>query len=198
MLPESDEALMALYQQGGAEALDTLVRRHANTLLGYLVRLTGDRHLAEDLFQETFVRVHMKAATFREGRVFKRWLFAIATHLSMDVFRRRRRQARAILPPLRDEAPERAAAVPDSAPDPAAQAARADTRREVARALETLPPRQRTTLVLAFFEGLSYPEVARTMGCSVGTVKTQVSRALTALARVLPEARREALEGGAS
>lgn len=197
-MPESDEALMAMYQRGGTEALDVLVRRHANALLGYLVRLTGDRHHAEDLFQETFVRVHVKASTFQTGLSFKRWLFAIATNLSMDFFRRRKRQPLLLSPDGGAEDPERMAqAVPDTAPDPAAQAVSAESKKRVVQALDSLPPRQRATLVLAYFEDLSYAEVARAMGCSVGTVKTQVSRALTTLARILPDARREALEGGA-
>jgi RNA polymerase sigma factor (sigma-70 family) len=66
----------------------------------------------------------------------------------------------------------------------------------VRRAVDVLPPRQRATLVLAYFEGQSYSEVAKTLGCSVGTVKTQMSRALRSLARVLPDPAMAAMEGG--
>ena len=63
----------------------------------------------------------------------------------------------------------------------------AERKRRVHAAVADLPPRQRATLVLAYFEGLSYPQVAEVMDCSVGTVKTQMSRALQTLARTLPE-----------
>jgi RNA polymerase sigma-70 factor (ECF subfamily) len=197
MTPDSDEALMAMYQQGQAEVLEELVRRYAGALLGYLARLTSDRQHAEDLFQETFMRVHTKAATFKPEQSFKRWLFAIATNLSMDFFRRRgRRPEAAFSDPA--ESDRLVTSLPDSRPDPSAEAERADARRQVVEALDQLPPRQRSTLVLAYFEGLSYGEVARVMGCSVGTVKTQVSRALQTLIRILPEAAPQGGKGGGS
>ena len=185
----SDEELMDLHRQGDTCAFESLVRRYADPLLGFLVRTTNDRAAAEDLFQETFLRVHQKAGSFRPGARFKSWLYAIAAHLAVD---RHRRRARA--PTLSLDAGEEDRLIdhlPDSAPGPAQAADAADQRAQVRAAVETLSPRQRTTLELAYFEGLSYPEVAAAMGCTVGTVKTQVSRALHILARCLPDPRNE-------
>ena len=185
----SDEELMDLHRQGDTCAFEVLVRRYADPLLGFLVRTTSDRAAAEDLFQETFVRVHQKAATFRPGARFKSWLYAIAAHLAVD---RHRRQARA--PTLSLDAGEEERLMdhlPDPAPGPAQAADAADQRARVRAAVDHLSPRQRTTLELAYFQGLSYPEVAAAMGCTVGTVKTQVSRALHILARCLPDPRNE-------
>lgn len=184
-----DEELMQAYQRGESSALETLVRRHADPLLGFLVRMTNDRAAAEDLFQETFLRVHRKADTFQPGRRFKSWLYAIAAHLAID---RGRRLGRA--PTLSLDAGEEdrlADHLPDPAPGPDAQAAAADRHRAVRAALDHLSPRQRATLQLAYFEGLSYPEVAAALSCTVGTVKTQVSRALHTLARLLPDPQRD-------
>lgn len=83
----NDEMLMTAYQQGDQTALAGLVRRYADSLLGYLTRLCMQRQQAEDVFQETFLRIHRKAGSFRAGSRFKPWLYAIATHLAIDNLR---------------------------------------------------------------------------------------------------------------
>ncbi len=197
-MEQTDEALMTAYVQGDATALAVLVRRYADQLLGYLTRMVASRQQAEDVFQETFLRVHRKAASFTAGRRFKPWLFAIATHLAIDALRRRRRTPVTVSldAPAADEQPL-AARLPDPSPDPAADAIRNEQRAQVRRALDALPPRQRAALVLAYFEGLSYSEAAQSLGCSVGTVKTQMSRAFRTLARILPDAPLRTAQGGA-
>jgi RNA polymerase sigma-70 factor (ECF subfamily) len=193
----TDEALMQAHQHGDAAALAELVRRYANPLLGYLTRMNRDPQQAEDLFQETFLRVHTRAATFQPARRFKPWLYAIATHLSLDLLRRRERRPRLLsLDAEPAEGLPLAEQVADPGPDPSEAAARNDLRGRIRAAVETLPPRQRATLVLAYFEGLSYPETARTLGCTTGTVKKQMSRALHRLARLLPEAAPRPAEEG--
>ncbi len=183
----TDEVLMMAYQHGETAALETLVRRYADPLLGYLTRMTSSRQSAEDVFQETFLRVHRKASSFRTSGRFKPWLYSIATHLAVDALRRR--EPTVSLEEKRDERNSLAERLPDPGRSPADAAALADQQTRVREAIATLPPRQRATLVLTYFEGQSYPEAAATLGCSVGTVKTQMSRALRALARRLPEAR---------
>lgn len=182
--PEKDEVLMAQFQQGDSGALETLVRRYADPLLGFLVRMTSDRAAAEDLFQETFLRVHLKAKSFTPSRRFKSWLYAIAAHLAID---RRRQIVRAPSVSLEENEERLMNLLPDQRPTPADDAIISERKIRVRHAVDTLPARQRATLVLAYFEGLSYSEVAAAMGCSVGTVKTQVSRALHTLSRILPE-----------
>lgn len=185
---ESDEALLALHRQGRPGAFEALVRRHADGLLGYLVRMVADRGRAEDLFQETFVRVHRKADTFKTDQRFKTWLYAIATHAAIDD---RRRAGRAPLTISLDGAPDEdssplADRLPDDVPHPSEKLTADERRTRIRAVLDELPPRQRATVHLAFLEGLTYPQVAQALGCSVGTVKTQVSRALATLARRLP------------
>lgn len=184
---ESDESLMARHRRGEAGAFEALMCRHANGLLGFLVRMMRDRPRAEDLFQETFLRVYTKADTFKPGQRFKAWLYAIASHAAIDALRR---DARA--PDLFsfDAETEDAAALSErlhvESPHPAEILSADERRIRVRAAVETLPPRQRATVALAYFEGLTYPEVADALGCTVGTVKTQVSRAMHTLARILP------------
>ncbi|OHB67675.1 MAG: hypothetical protein A2Y76_12960 [Planctomycetes bacterium RBG_13_60_9] len=186
----SDESLIAAHLTGDPTAFRELVRRYGDGVLGYLFRMTGSRDQAEDLFQETFKRVHEKAQTFRGGS-FKSWLFTIAARVSIDNARRRKRTATVSLSQAIDcdeENPSPLAnAVVDCGPDPAEEAVRQEQKEQVLRAIESLPVRQRATLVLAYYQHLSYQEVADTMGCSIGAVKTQMSRALAKLARKLPD-----------
>ncbi len=195
----TDEALMQAHQQGDPEALATLVRRYAQPLMGYLVRLNRNPQQAEDLFQETFLRVHSRSRTFRSGRRFKPWLYAIATNLSLDQLRRQQRTPY-VLPLDAEPVSGRPLAeqLADPAPNPAEDTVRNELRARVRDAVETLPPRQRATLMLAYFEGFSYSEAARALGCTVGTVKQQMARALRTLARRLPEAAPTPIEGAPS
>lgn len=187
----TDENLMAAHLRGDPAAFRQLVERYADGVLRYLIHMIGNRDQAEDLFQETFKKVHEKAHTFR-GPVFKSWLFTIATRATIDHVRRRKRSAMLSLDQDSD-CDERAgsslaeAIADQDAPDPADELVREERKQQVRLAIEGLPVKQRATLVLAYYQQLSYPEVADVMGCSLGTVKTQMSRALATLARKLPE-----------
>jgi RNA polymerase sigma-70 factor (ECF subfamily) len=153
--------------------------------------MTGSIEQAEDLFQETFKRVYEKADTFR-GTRFKSWLFAIATNVAIDSMRRSKRLQVVSLNQKVDcdeqEGQELGAvAVADESYEPSEEVVRAEQKEQVRQALDMLPARQRATLVLAYYQQLSYPEVAQVLGCSVGTVKTQMYRALKSLAQRLPD-----------
>ena len=89
-MENTDKSLIEAHCKGDPMAFSELVRRYGDSILGYLMRMSGNHHQAEDLFQETFKRVHEKAHTFR-GSQFKGWLFTIATNVAIDNLRRRRR-----------------------------------------------------------------------------------------------------------
>ena len=187
----TDKSLLDAHIKGDTTAFAELVRRYGDSLLGYLTKMTGSREQAEDLFQETFKRVHEKADTFRGSRI-KSWLFAIATNVAIDGMRRRSRLQVVSLNQKLDCADgscEELGAVTVSwnSPDPSQEAVRVEQKEQVRQAIELLPARQRATLVLAYYQQLSYAEVAKVMDCSVGTVKTQMYRALRTLAQRLPD-----------
>jgi RNA polymerase sigma-70 factor (ECF subfamily) len=187
----TDESLIVAHLRGDKAAFRELVRRYADSVLGYLFRMTGNRDQAEDLFQETFKKVHEKAHTFRGPRL-KSWLFTIATRVALDAFRRRKHTPTISLDRANDCGPDdgsslAAATIDPNATDPADDMVREEQAQQVRDAVDALPPRQRATLVLAYFQQLTYPEVAQVLDCSVGTVKTQMSRALARLARQLPD-----------
>jgi len=187
----TDKSLIEAHITGDTTAFAELVRRYGDSLLGYLTRMTGSKEQAEDLFQETFKRVHEKADTFRGTRL-KNWLFTIATNVAIDGSRRRSRLQVVSLNQKLDCNYEKgeelgAVAVADSTNDPSQKAIMVEQKEQVRQALELLPARQRATIVLAYYQQLSYAEVAHVMGCSIGTVKTQMYRALRALAQRLPD-----------
>jgi len=179
--------LIHAWKGGDGDAFGLLVELYADRLLGYLIRLTGSRDYAEDLFQETFMRAYENSRSFKQGAAFKPWLFQIASRLTIDSWRKAKRRPNTVS--LMDENGS-VCATPSSSEDaPDVAMGRQDAKLRVRKAVDKLPPRQRAALVLAYFEGLSYPEIAVTLGCSVGTIKTQMSRAMKRLASLLPDMR---------
>jgi len=187
----TDKSLIDAHLQGDQEAFGELVRRYGDSLLGYLTKICRNREQAKDLFQETFRKVHEKAHTLRSSQ-FKSWLYTIATRVAMDGLRKQKRVRMISLNQQvdcdGDNCPELGAVmVADECDDPSQEAAKAEQKELVRRAVESLPDRQRVTLVLAYYQGLSYREVATALDCSIGTVKTQMFRALRTLAQRLPD-----------
>jgi len=141
-------------------------------------RLTGDRHDAEDLTQEVFVRVFRSLESYTPG-TFEGWLHRITTNLFLDGARRKQR--------IRFDAlgEERAARLPSSAPSPDQAYADRSFDADVEAALATLPPDFRAAVVLCDVEGLSYEEIAEVTGARLGTVRSRISRGRAMLRRAL-------------
>ncbi len=169
-----DDELMARTAAGEEAAFRLLVDRWERDVLAFLVHMTGSRDDAEDLAQETFVRVFRQAGSYRaEGR-FRSWLLRIAGNLARSRHRRRR-----ILKwlPLDLERHNVAAATPPADRGLEAEQEAAAVRAAIAR----LPERQRQALVLHRFQGLRYVEVAEAMGTSLAGVESLIQRALAGL-----------------
>lgn len=175
----SDEFLMGQAADGKREHLETLVRRYASPLLTYLERMVGNRHQAEELFQEVFLAVWLKRRTYRFPRRFRSWLFAIATNRCRQAFR----QVRSVEAAALNEA---AAAAPRApGPTPAEAAVATETASLVAAAVAQLPPQQRTVVVLRTWNGLSYAEIAESMGRSEATVRSHMHHGLAGIRKYL-------------
>jgi RNA polymerase sigma-70 factor (ECF subfamily) len=190
-MERTDKSLIETHCKGNPTAFTELVGRYGGIVLGYLIKMCGNREQAEDFFQETFKRVHEKAHTFR-GTQLKPWLLTIATHIAINGLRKNRRLKVVSLDQKMDcingDCEESGTvAILDNSRNPLDEVANAEQRQQVQQAIGFLPARQRATLVLAYFQQLTYPEVAAVLGCSVGTVKTQMYRALRTLAQKLPE-----------
>lgn len=172
----SDEELYARVQAGDGGALETLVQRYHGPLLAYLWRYTDDRHLAEDLVQDTFVRL----MTYRGGppRRFRPWAYTVAVNLARDYFRtpaHRRERAGAFHGVSEDEMSLRPVAAGSAIDDLMELDAE---RRQVALALQALSPRHREVLMLRFYHDLSLKEIAEITGAALGTVKSRLFHAL--------------------
>jgi RNA polymerase sigma-70 factor (ECF subfamily) len=190
-MENTDKSLIEAHLQGNPMAFSKLVRRYGDSLLGYLTRISMNRQQAEDLFQETFRCMHEKAHTLR-GPQFKSWLYTIATRMAMDGFQRCNRMRAVSLSQKLDCEGENcqelgAVTVAKSCRDPSEEAIKAEQKEVIRQALKSLPTRQRVTLVLAYYQGLSYREIAEVMSCSIGTVKRQMYKALRTLAHRLPD-----------
>jgi RNA polymerase sigma-70 factor (ECF subfamily) len=179
----SDEALAYGVQQGHTDDLRALVERYHGPLLGYLYRLTGgDGVLAEDLVQETFLRVLRSIEQYRHPRAFKPWLYAIATNLGRDHYKRlATRQTVAITEAVLNQPDQRTSAAPE------AVALAHDEAIWVNAALADLPDHQREVVVLRYYQELALTEIAEALNIPVGTVKSRLSLGLQRLRSRLME-----------
>ena len=196
-MKQSDEALMAAHLNGDSTAFEELVRRHGGSLLGYLTRMSGNRDRAEDFFQETFKRVYQKGHTFRTDGRFKPWLFMIATNVAISGIRKTNRRPKVVSLNVNSQCSGEGCSqtqtmpITDTSNEPSREAIKGEQKELVAKAVESLPARQKAALIMSYYKGLTYKEVANALGCSVGTIKTQMFRALRKLSVEL-----DAIRGG--
>ena len=178
-LPVADEPAGPAVEQGWvAPSWDEIVRTHADRVYRLAYRLSGNRADAEDLTQETFVRVFRSLADYTPG-TFEGWLHRITTNLFLDLVRRRQKIR---FDALADDASERLAS---SEPGPERAYEQNNLDPEVQRALDTLPADFRAAVVLCDLEGLTYEEIALTLGVKVGTVRSRIHRGRVLLREAL-------------
>ncbi len=171
---------------------DEVVREHSARVYRLAYRLTGDPHEAEDLTQDVFVRVFRSLDSYRPG-TFEGWLHRITTNLFLDRVRRRQRlRFDALTEELAARLPLRSTG---SDPEQVYEMRHLDS--DIQAALSALPPQFRAAVVLADIEGLSYEEVAQTLGVKMGTVRSRIHRG-RALLRQSLEHRRPTPRGRAS
>jgi RNA polymerase sigma-70 factor (ECF subfamily) len=170
-----DEELMALFQKGDASAFSSLVRKHKDGLTNFVLRFVGERDDADDVVQETFVRVFRKKHSFTPGAMFSTWLYTIAANLSRTRLRRLALRRFIRIGSGGEEEPV------FDLPDESAktdQAAEESFREErIQKALNTLPVRLREAVVLRDIQELSYEEISAITGSAMGTVKSRINRA---------------------
>lgn len=152
---------------------DELVRQHADRVYRLAYRLSGNQHDAEDLTQETFIRVFRSVQNYQPG-TFEGWLHRITTNLFLDMVRRRARMRMEALPEDYDR-------VPADEPNPEQIYHDARLGPDLQAALASLPPEFRAAVVLCDIEGLSYEEIGATLGVKLGTVRSRIHRGRQAL-----------------
>jgi RNA polymerase sigma-70 factor, ECF subfamily len=181
----SDEDLLSRFRRGQREVFGTLVRRYQRELYGYLRRYLGDPHLADDVFQTTFVQVFAKAAQYEPGRPVRPWLYAIATNQAIDALRRAGRHPAVSLEQTETEADGERRGLIDlleaREADPFDNVDAAETRELVRACIGRLPDFLRQVLLMAYYQGLKYQEIADALDIPLGTVKSRLHAALVKL-----------------
>ena len=166
------------------ELLTDLVQRCQQRLVRYLLYLTGRREYAEDLAQETWIRMLQRGSQYNGRQPFDPWLFAIARNLAIDYLRKKRKAVQtASLPNDRDAV----LLLPSSGPSPFEAAARSQDAMRLAGRLQILAPLYREALLLRFQEDMSLTEIAQVVGAPVTTVSSRIYRGLATLRSAFEE-----------
>jgi len=182
----SDEDLLIRFRRGQREAFGQLVRRYERELYGYLRRYLGDAHLADDVFQNTFVQLFVKSNQYESGRPVRPWLYTIATNQAIDALRRNGRHQAVSLDQYREESYEGDVqslleTLEGRGPGPLELAHGQERRERIRASVDRLPDFLRQVLILAYYQGLKYREIADIVGIPVGTVKSRLHAALVKL-----------------
>ena len=182
----TDEQLLDDYVHGDRPAFAELIGRYRHQLLHFLIRFLGSRSAAEDVFQETFVQIHLSAETFDTTRRFKPWLFTIAANKARDFHRKHSREPTVSLSaPMNreDEGRPYVDLLEAGLPGPDAPILDAERSRLVKSAVDAMPAHLREILLLSYFQRLSYNQIADTLHIPLGTVKSRLHTAVAAFAK---------------
>ena len=188
---ETDEELLLEYRRtGDPKPFSQLVSRYEHMLFAYLHRFLGNATLAEDIFQLTFLQVHLKCNGFEKGRRVRPWLYKIATNQAIDAVRRNRRRQhlRLDIGYRRDKVrqPTILETLADDEPTPVTRLEQNETTQWVRRAVDGLPEHLRGPVVLVYFQGLKYREAAAVLSVPVGTLKSRMHSALEKMKEFSP------------
>jgi RNA polymerase sigma-70 factor, ECF subfamily len=182
------EQLVAGSRRGDTFAFDQLVRLYKDKVCAFVARRLSDPVEAEDIVQEAFVKAYRHLPSFRGASSFQTWLHCIAGNLALDTLRQRRRRGShcSLDAPLEvdDGALEYEPAAPSNC-EPDQDLETAELQREMHRAIRELPPKLRAVVVLYDLQGLNYQQIATTLGCPLGTVKSRMFNARGQLKRNL-------------
>lgn len=188
----SDESLLAAYMEGDRSAFRELMGRYADELLHFLTRFLGSRAAAEDVFQETFLQIHLSADTFDPERRFKPWLFTIAANKARDHHRKNNRRTHVSLSAPVGEQGESESFVDllqADLPSPDMPILDAERSRLVKQVMDAMPPHLREILLLSYFQRLSYNQIADSLEIPLGTVKSRLHAAVAHFAGAWKAAR---------
>ena len=171
---DTDRSIFERIQQGHRDALSALLDRYWASLVGYAAGITGDRDVAQDVAQETFVQIWVKRLDWESTGTPRAYLFRIARNLALNA-----RRDRALRQSRHEGAADELLGL--SPPTPADDLEADSLLREIQAAIAELPERRREAFLLARFPGLTHREIAETMGISLQTVSNQMSAALAQL-----------------
>ncbi|MDX1584379.1 MAG: RNA polymerase sigma factor [Thermoanaerobaculia bacterium] len=179
-----DEELMLAYADGDVQAFDILVKRHERALFNFILRSTGRRDIAEELLQETFVRIIKSAPKYQKTAKFTTWAYTIARNLCIDRARKwKKRKEYSLDKHIGGDSDDGGATFLDNVVDEKAASGGVDLEKKLflerlKEALEKLPEEQREVFVMREFSGLKFREIAEVLDIPVPTVKSRMRYAL--------------------
>jgi RNA polymerase sigma-70 factor (ECF subfamily) len=178
----SDTDLLERFLGGEGEAFAALVRRYERELYGFLARFTGDPAMADDVFQETFLKVYQSAALFDRSKPLRPWLYTVAANKARDALRKRGRHPAAPLDAtVRGQEGQQttyADLMPSNIPSPDETSLNRETRQAVRDMVEQMPENLRSVLILSYFQELPHKEISEILAIPVGTVKSRLHNAV--------------------
>ena len=186
----SDDLLVERSRRGDLKAFNLLIRKWEKSVYNFIYRFVGRHEEAQDLCQETFVRVYEKIEGLKDSSRFKGWLYTIAANLSRDRLKRGDLKYTVAL----ETTPEAEQARPGSpesplaiAPGPDAETHRGEVREIIMKALQTIPEQQRMALVLKVYHGMTTAEIAELTGDPAGTIRSRLFHGLRKMQQALGE-----------
>ena len=181
--PDIDIVRLAQRRSSRRQAMGVLFERFRGRVYNTALRVVGAPDHASDVLQDVFVLLFRKIHRFKERAVFASWVYRITVNASLDHLRRIRRSPRTSAPPLVLDGPDEVLDLSD----PERRAAHRDLEVHVREALMTLSDRLRIVVILRYLEGQSYADIAEILECSIGTIKSRLNRAHTAMRRQLAD-----------
>ena len=170
-MPLTDDELIDQVRAGNFQSFEELIDRYRNQVFNFVFRILGSRDEAEDILQDTFMKIYQHLPRYKKQARFSSYMFTIAHNLSMNrVNYRKRSQMKLDTLAQSDDM-----SITERTPD--RQLRENEIGTVVHRAIEKLPPKYRAALVLSEFEGFSYKQISDVLSCSVGTVKSRIFRA---------------------
>lgn len=190
-MQKPDDYLIHQFLSGDRNAFTLLVNRHKQDIFIYILNKVQNQETASDLTQDVFVRVFKAVGQYSAGGKFKAWLFRIAQNVCIDEHRQRRKASilslNERLNTENTETPILSDQLADSSANPYKQVESEEIKALINQAINSIPEKQRTALVLCQYQGLSYQQIAAIQKCPLGTVKSRINTALTKVKDFLRE-----------
>lgn len=191
LAPSTDEELLERFRNGDRRAFDTLMKRHEVGLFNFILRSVRDRATAEELLQDTWMRVLSGLKDFQRASKFSTWVYTVARNLCIDQARkavlRRHPSLDQRSQSLADDGPTLGEGLADDRPGADRSAIRKELQRKLVQAIQALPDEQREVFMLREYGALAFKEIAAIVGAPENTVKSRMRYALERLQSALAE-----------
>lgn len=182
---DSDVSLMLAFQNGDISSFEKLLQKYKESIINIIYRFIGDRNEAEDLAIEVFLRVYKAAKNYEAKAKFTTWLYKITTNLCLNEIRKKAKfQTISLSEPIstgEGKEEELIEKIANAAPSPQEILEKKERNALIRKAIDSLPAKQRMATILQIYEGLSYKEISKILGCSVKSVERRLYWARTNL-----------------